>query len=62
MRKPWEYLGCKIVPERLPEPTLVGYGYTRHCWRIWFPDNTWIRVATKNAARAYIEGYTAAVR
>jgi hypothetical protein len=58
-RKPWKYNGCRIAPQS-GRPTYFGSprgAYLRFWWRIDFPDGTWIRAATKQAAKQYIDSY-----
>ena len=65
-RKNWKYKECKIVPRgmydygphwgKMDEPKEFGDGLVRtRWWRIDFPDKSWIQVATKPAARDYID-------
>lgn len=62
MRKPFEYNGCRVEPETLPEPRLIGCNnsvnrYLRQVWRAIFPDKTWCLLGTKRMARSYIDAH-----
>ena len=63
-RKIWEYKNCKIIPidcqppiwGKCGEPIDFGRGIVRNrYWRIYFPDESWIHVGTKQDAREYID-------
>jgi hypothetical protein len=59
-RNAFTYRGCVATPEQLPREILVGCNqsvnrYLRLVWRITFPDQTWVRVGTKDMVRRYVE-------